>query len=109
MLRARIVAFPGCLAADFAMGKNYCAGLTDPLVLGANGGSEVRTKAAKPGAERPFSTVIMVHRFLGLNASLIGRADLLATQGYFGIAPDTLRDATTPWAPRAISLENSQT
>jgi carboxymethylenebutenolidase len=44
----------------------------------------------------------MIHEFYGLNASIIGKADLLAREGYFVVAPDTFRGSTTSWIPRAI-------
>jgi carboxymethylenebutenolidase len=44
----------------------------------------------------------MIHEFFGLNESIVSKADLLAQEGYFVIAPDTFRGSTTAWIPRAI-------
>ena len=44
----------------------------------------------------------MIHEFYGLNESIVGKADLLAEEGYLVIAPDTFRGSTTSWVPRAI-------
>jgi carboxymethylenebutenolidase len=44
----------------------------------------------------------MIHEFWGLNDAIIGKADLLAEEGYLVIAPDTFRGSTTGWVPRAI-------
>jgi carboxymethylenebutenolidase len=57
---------------------------------------------AKPDGEGPFPTVIVIHEFYGLNKSIVGKADLLAQDGYLVIAPDTFRGSTTSWIPRAI-------
>jgi carboxymethylenebutenolidase len=37
-----------------------------------------------------------------LNDSIVGKADLLAEEGYLVIAPDTFRGSTTGWVPGAI-------
>jgi carboxymethylenebutenolidase len=44
----------------------------------------------------------MIHEFFGLNESILGKADLLAQEGYLVVAPDTFRGSTTSWIPRAI-------
>jgi carboxymethylenebutenolidase len=44
----------------------------------------------------------MIHEFWGLNESILGKADLLAEEGYRVVAPDTFRGSTTSWIPRAI-------
>ncbi len=53
-------------------------------------------------ARVPFPVVIMIHEFFGLNESIVGKAEGLAEEGYFVIAPDTFRGSTTSWIPRAI-------
>ena len=57
---------------------------------------------AKPDGEGPFPAVIMIHEFYGLNESIIGKAEGLAQEGYYVVAPDTFRGSTTTWIPRAI-------
>jgi carboxymethylenebutenolidase len=44
----------------------------------------------------------MIHEFFGLNESIIGKAEGLADEGYYVVAPDTFRGSTTTWIPRAI-------
>jgi carboxymethylenebutenolidase len=44
----------------------------------------------------------MIHEFYGLNESIIGKAEGLADEGYYVVAPDTFRGSTTSWIPRAI-------
>ena len=95
---------PLSIAVDYAIGGNRLASMTNTLVTGANGAPDVRAYIARPEGEGPFTTVIMIHEFFGLNDSIIGRADLLAEQGYYVIAPDTFRGSTTSWIPRAIYL-----
>lgn len=56
--------------------------------------------APAPAAAQP--AVIMIHEFWGLKPSILGKADALAQEGYFVVAPDTFRGQTTSWLPRAI-------
>lgn len=55
---------------------------------------------AEPSEPRP--AIIMIHEFWGLKPSILGKADALAEEGYFVVAPDTFRGQTTSWLPRAI-------
>lgn len=90
------------IAVDFAIGGNRLDALTNTTIPGVNGGPDVRAYVAKPEGEGPFPTVIMIHEFYGLRESIVGKADLLAQEGYLVIAPDTFRGSTTSWIPRAI-------
>lgn len=49
-----------------------------------------------------YPAVIMVHEFWGLKESILGKAQALADEGYFVVAPDAMRGNTTGWLPRAI-------
>jgi carboxymethylenebutenolidase len=44
----------------------------------------------------------MIHEFYGLNESITGKAEGLAEEGFYVVAPDTFRGSTTSWIPRAI-------
>jgi carboxymethylenebutenolidase len=55
--------------------------------------------AAAPG---PLPLVVMIHEFWGLDEATIGKAELLAEDGYVVVAPDLMRGRTTRWLPTAI-------
>jgi carboxymethylenebutenolidase len=92
----------GSVVVDAAFGASRLDSLTNTTIPGSSGGPEVRAYTATPEGEGPFPTVIMIHEFWGLNESIIGKADLLAEEGYLVVAPDTFRGSTTSWIPRAI-------
>jgi carboxymethylenebutenolidase len=92
----------GSIVVDFAIGGDRLDDIANVTIPGVNGGPDVRAYVAKPEESGPFPTVIMIHEFWGLNDSIIGKADLLAEEGYLVIAPDTFRGSTTDWVPRAI-------
>ena len=50
----------------------------------------------------PRPLVVMIHEFWGLDEATIGKADLLAAEGYVVIAPDLMRGRSTRWLPSAI-------
>lgn len=87
---------------DTLIGRDRISALTNTNIPGVNGAPDVRAYVAKPKGEGSFPTVIMIHEFFGLNESIISKADLLAEEGYFVIAPDTFRGSTTSLIPRAI-------
>lgn len=97
-----VVFLVGSVAVDYAIAGDRLEALTNETIPGVNGGPTVRAYVAKPEGTGPFPTVIMIHEFWGLNESIIGKADLLAEEGYLVIAPDTFRGSTTSWVPRAI-------
>src|SRR5512138_1617993 len=99
-----VVFLVGSVLIDAAIGGGRLDAVTNTTIPGVNNGPHVRAYVAKPGGEGPFPTVIMIHEFYGLNESIVGKADLLAQQGYLVIAPDTFRGSTTSWIPRAIYL-----
>jgi|GEM_PF-187304 len=92
------------IAADAALGGNRLKAQTNVEAPGVNGAPNVRAYVAKPQGEGPFPVVIMIHEFFGLNESIRSKANLLAEQGYYVIAPDTYRGQTTAWIPRAVYL-----
>jgi len=97
-----ILFLPLSIFVDSLLGANRLDALANTTVPGVNDGPDVRAYIAKPDGDGPFPTVIMIHEFFGLRESIIGKADLLAKEGYMVIAPDTFRGATTSWVPRAI-------
>jgi carboxymethylenebutenolidase len=92
----------GSIAVDSGLGANRLDSIANLTIPGIGGGPDVRAYVAKPGGSGPFPTVIMLHEFWGLNDAIVGKADLLAEEGYLVIAPDTFRGSTTGWIPRAI-------
>jgi len=102
LLGALAVFLLGSVAVDIALGGNRLEALADAIIPGANGQPDVLAYVAKPDGEGPFPAVIMIHEFWGLNESIIGKAEGLAREGYYVIAPDTFRGSTTAWIPRAI-------
>ncbi len=102
VLTILILFIPVSIIIDSFLGRNRLDNLVNTTVPGVNGGPEVRAYIAKPEGTGPFPTVIMIHEFYGLRESIVGKADLLAREGYVVIAPDTFRGSTTSWIPRAI-------
>jgi carboxymethylenebutenolidase len=92
----------GSIAVDALVDGRRLEAVTNFTIPGVNGGPDVRAYVAKPVGEGPFPAVIMIHEFFGLNESIVGKADLLAQEGYLVVAPDTFRGSTTSWIPRAI-------
>lgn len=92
----------GSIIVDSLAGGDRLDTVTNTTIPGVDGGPDVRAYVAKPAGEGPFPAVIMIHEFFGLNESIVGKADLLAEEGYLVVAPDTFRGSTTSWIPRAI-------
>lgn len=90
------------IPADGVLGKDRIDSVTNVTIPGINGGPDVKAYIAKPDGQGPFPVVIMIHEFFGLNESIVGKAEGLADEGYYVIAPDTFRGSTTSWIPRAI-------
>ncbi len=102
LLAVLVLFLVGSVAIDYAAGRQRMDTLTNTTIPGQNGGPDVRAFVAKPSGSGPFPAVIMIHEFFGLNESILGKAQLLAEEGYFVVAPDTFRGSTTAWIPRAI-------
>lgn len=97
-----VVFLIGSVLVDAAIGGGRLDAVTNTTIPGVNDAPDVRAYVAKPQGQGPFPAVIMIHEFYGLNESIVGKADLLAQEGYLVIAPDTFRGSTTSWIPRAI-------
>jgi carboxymethylenebutenolidase len=102
VLAALIIFLVGSVAVDYAVGGDRLMSLANTIIPGSGGEPDVLAYVAKPEGEGPFPTVIMIHEFFGLNESIIGKAEGLADEGYYVVAPDTFRGSTTSWIPRAI-------
>jgi len=102
LLVALVLFLVGSVAIDYAAGRQRMDALTNTNITGQDGAPDVRAFVAKPSGSGPFPAVIMIHEFFGLNESIVGKAQLLAEEGYFVVAPDTFRGSTTAWIPRAI-------
>lgn len=92
----------GSIVVDALAGGDRLGEVTNTTVPGVDGGPDVRAYVARPEGSGPFPAVIMIHEFWGVNESIVGKADLLAREGYLVIAPDTFRGLTTAWIPSAI-------
>lgn len=102
VLAILILFLPVSIFVDSLMDGNRLDSLVNTTIPGVDGAPDVLAYVAKPKGEGPFPTVIMIHEFFGLRESIIGKADLLAQEGYIVVAPDTFRGSTTAWIPRAI-------
>jgi len=102
LLAVLVIFLVGSVVVDYAVGSDRVMSLANTIVPGANGEPDVLAYVAKPEGDGPFPTVIMIHEFFGLNESIIGKAEGLADEGYYVVAPDTFRGSTTSWIPRAI-------
>lgn len=102
LLTALVIFLVGSVLVDFAVGGDRLGKLANTIIPGANSGPDVLAYVAKPDGDGPYPAVIMIHEFFGLNESIIGKAEGLAEEGYYVVAPDTFRGSTTTWIPRAI-------
>ncbi len=101
-LAVLVIFLVGSVVVDAAMGGDRVMSLANTVVPGVNGEPDVLAYVAKPEGDGPFPTVIMIYEFFGMNESIIGKAEGLADEGYYVVAPDTFRGSTTSWIPRAI-------
>jgi carboxymethylenebutenolidase len=75
--------------------------MTNTLIDGPEG--PLRVFVARPEAGTgPFALVVMIHEFWGLDDATVGKAALLARDGYVVVAPDLMRGRATRWLPTAI-------
>ncbi|MBL8098937.1 MAG: dienelactone hydrolase family protein [Anaerolineales bacterium] len=102
ILLALILFFPLSIFIDSLIGKDRIKNLANTVISSKDSLPDVYAYIAKPQGDGPFPVVIMIHEFYGVNEKLISKADLLAQQGYYVIAPDTFRGTSTAWIPRAI-------
>lgn len=101
-LGAVVLLVLGSIGLDDLLDGNRVASVTNTQI-----NAQVRAFVAKPQGDGPFPTVIMLHEFYGLTASITQKAQLLSQEGYVVIAPDVYRGAQTNWLPRAILLSST--
>jgi carboxymethylenebutenolidase len=102
---ALVVVLGAFLAISIALDGRGSAGRLDSVTnttIPGDGGPDVRAYVAKPSTPGPYPVVVMVHEFWGLNPDIVGKADLLAKEGYLVVAPDVFRGSTTGYLPKAI-------
>ena len=75
--------------------------LTNVALAGPAGPLQAYLARPSEGAG-PWPLVVMIHEFWGLDEATVGKADLLASEGYVVIAPDLMRGRSTRWLPSAI-------
>lgn len=102
LLLALILFIPLSIIIDTLRTKGKVETISNIIINGTNNTPDVYAYVAKPQGEGPFPVIIMIHEFYGINESIISKADLLAEEGYYVVAPDTFRGSTTKWIPRAI-------
>jgi carboxymethylenebutenolidase len=86
---------------DRALSRGAVERLATATVPGPDG--PLHVYVARPAdAEGPLPLVVMIHEFWGLDEATIGKAELLARDGYVVVAPDLMRGASTRWLPTAI-------
>ena len=97
-----LVILAGSIIIDSLLNRDRIKTVSNITVPGQEDSPAVYAYVARPQGSGPFPTVIMVHEFYGLNESIVSKAEGLAEEGYFVVAPDTFRGSTTAWIPRAI-------
>ena len=94
------VALAVSIPVDSFLNRGKLETLTNTAIPSPAG--EVKAYIAPVAASGPRPAVIMIHEFWGIRPSILDKADALAEEGYFVVAPDTFRGQTTGWLPKAI-------
>jgi carboxymethylenebutenolidase len=104
-LLVAVLAAVGAVAASIPVDRWLARGAVERLanttVQGPDGPLHAYVAVPWEG-EGPFPVVVMIHEFWGLDEATIGKAELLADDGYVVVAPDLMRGRTTRWLPSAI-------
>ena len=104
-LLVAVVAVVAALAlsvpADRWLARGNVESLANATIPGTDGPLHAYVAVPEVG-EGPFPVVVMIHEFWGLDEATIGKAELLADDGYVVVAPDLMRGHTTRWLPSAI-------
>lgn len=104
-LLVALVAVVGAVAASVPVDRWLARGTVERLANATLAGPDgpLHAYVAVPWeGEGPFPVVVMIHEFWGLDEATIGKAELLAEDGYVVVAPDLMRGRTTRWLPSAI-------
>ncbi len=104
-LLVALVAVAGALAVSVSLDRwiqrERVASLANVELVGPAG--PLRAYLARPEAgPEPRPLVLLLHEFWGLDEATIGKAELLAEEGYLVIVPDLMRGRSTRWLPSAI-------
>ena len=86
---------------DRLLARGRVEAVANATVPGAAGPLHVYVARPAEG-EGPFPLVVMIHEFWGLDEATVGKAELLAQDGYVVVAPDLMRGRSTRWLPSAI-------
>lgn len=89
------------IPADRWWSRGAVERVTNTVIDGPEG--PLRAFVARPETgPGPFPLVVMSHEFWGLDDATVGKATLLAQDGYVVVAPDLMRGRATRWLPTAI-------
>ncbi len=100
-LLAVVAAVAVSIPVDRWLARGTVERLANATVPGPDGPLQAYVAVPWEG-EGPFPVVVMIHEFWGLDEATIGKAELLAEDGYVVVAPDLMRGRTTRWLPSAI-------
>ena len=100
-LIAVVAAVAVSIPVDRWLARGTVERLANATVAGPDGPLHAYVAVPWEG-EGPFPVVVMIHEFWGLDEATIGKAELLAEDGYVVVAPDLMRGRTTRWLPSAI-------
>lgn len=100
-LLAVVAAVAVSIPVDRWLARGTVERLANATVPGPDGPLQAYVAVPWEG-EGPFPVVVMIHEFWGLDEATIGKAELLAEDGYVVVAPDLMRGHTTRWLPSAI-------
>jgi carboxymethylenebutenolidase len=100
-LAVLLAAVAASVPLDRLLTRDRLEAVANATVPGAAG--PLHVYVARPAVgEGPFPLVVMIHEFWGLDEATVGKAELLAQDGYVVVAPDLMRGRTTRWLPSAI-------
>lgn len=103
LVLALLLFIVGSVFVDALIGADRIDALSNVTIDGPDG-TDIRAHLARPSDAGPHPVVIMVHDWRGLSEDVKGKADALAEEGYFVIAPDTYRGSVSSWFPRSLYL-----
>lgn len=98
---AVVAAVAVSIPVDRWLARGTVERLANATIPGPDGPLHTYVAVPEEG-EGPFPVVVMIHEFWGLDEATIGKAELLAEDGYVVVAPDLMRGRTTRWLPSAI-------
>lgn len=97
-----VVGLAASVPIDRWLARGAVERLANASVAGPDGAMSVYVARPPDAGAGPYPLVVMIHEFWGLDEATIGKAELLAEDGYVVVAPDLMRGRTTRWLPSAI-------